>query len=139
MYYSWVQDCWSSSFSCDVHTNSEMPVQRLQDVHCLQDFSTSVRFHLVQQHLDVFGWGSLCNTMVSSLVSTFWLNILAITQSQATLQHKNILKSHSVIYGTRQRQRKRHALPGHSFQRLNYIFPGGSTALHEFKVVFLWK
>lgn len=43
----------------------------------------------VQQHPDdLFCWGSLCNTEVSSLVSDFWLNILATKQNKTVSQHQ---------------------------------------------------
>lgn len=109
----------------------------------------------VQQHPDDFlFWGSLCNTMASSLVSAFWLNILATTQQHNQLQGwkanitaprilKDILlKLMAVIDGTRQNKwqwRMWNVLPGHSFQRLNHIFTCCSATLHEFKVVLLWK
>lgn len=48
----------------------------------------------VQQHPDdFFCWGSLCNTVVSSLGSTFWLNILATTQSAPRLENFRLLKN----------------------------------------------
>lgn len=50
----------------------EKPVQPVVCVHCEQDFFTDFSdTRLVQQHPDdFFFWGSLCNTMASSLVSS---------------------------------------------------------------------